>query len=167
MMRLGGFKDASKFFKPLTAEDDAKIAQQAAQSQKEQQSRDPAVILAQVEQMKTQAEVQQRQTKARLDFVTAQATDDRERDKAIMDFMLKAAEIQAKYGAQVDIASMRAMVERERSAFQDANDVALRREAMMQKAAMGNVAPIRPQQQQPMQQPMQQPPDPGLMGGAA
>ena len=163
MMRLGGFRDASKFFKPLTAEDDAKIAQQAAQSQKEQQSRDPAVILAQVEQMKTQAEVQQRQTKARLDFVTAQATDDRERDKAIMDFMLKAAEIQAKYGAQVDIASMRAMVERERSAFQDANDVALRREAMMQKAAMGNVAPIRPQQQQPMQQP----PDPGLMGGAA
>ena len=126
MTRLAGFKDVSRFWKPLTTEDDARIAQQAQQSQK----KDPATILAEAELQKAQMATKAKEDEARLKFITAQAEDDRERDKMIMDFMIRAAEIQAKYGAQVDIAAMRAMVERERSAFQTANDQQAQAEAM-------------------------------------
>jgi hypothetical protein len=179
MLRLGGYKDASKYFKPLTAEDDARIAQEAQQSKQ----KDPATILAEAELVKAQMTARSREEERRFDMIKAQADDDRERDKMTMDFVLKAAEIQAKYGAQVDIASMRAMVERERSAFQIQADQQAQQQAMQQQhereQALGqqriasgeNVAVFRAQQaaQQAAQraamrpQPMGAPP----AGGAA
>jgi len=41
--------------------------------------------------------------------------DDRERDKFEADLVLRATELELKYGTQVDIANIRAMMERERN----------------------------------------------------
>jgi hypothetical protein len=136
MTKLAGYKDPDRFWKIITPQDDAQIVQQAAKSQQEQLARDPAQVLAQVEKMKAETEAKTKQEEARMRFIVAQAEDDRERDKAMMDFMLKAAEISAKYGAQIDIAALKSMLDRERSAFQDANDVEMQRAKMMQEAAM-------------------------------
>jgi hypothetical protein len=115
MMRLGGFKNADKFFKPITPEQDAMMAKAAAEAPK---PKDPAMILAEVEQMKARTEADIATQKAQLDLLKAQAEDDRERDRMVAEFMIKAAEIQAKYGAQVDLAMIKASIDREKSVFQ-------------------------------------------------
>ena len=114
MLRLAGFKDASRFFKEVGPEQDQQMAQAATGNRPQ----DPAALLAQVEQMKAQAQAGAAAEKNRLELMKAQAEDDRERDKMIIDAYLRAAEIQAKYGAQINIAEMRAAVDRERSVFQ-------------------------------------------------
>ena len=40
--------------------------------------------------------------------------DDRQRDEAEADMMIKAAELQAKYGAQINQAEIKALMERDR-----------------------------------------------------
>ncbi|WKV16973.1 hypothetical protein [Microcystis phage MJing1] len=115
MLRLAGFKDAKKFFRDITPEDDAKMAAAASQNR---QPTDPAMVLAKIEQMKAQADIDIAREKAKIDLMKAQAEDDRERDRMWIDAMLKAAEIQAKFGAQVDMAAMKAQVDRERSMLQ-------------------------------------------------
>jgi len=69
--------------------------------------------------------------------------------------LLKAAEIQAKYGTQVDIASIRADIDRQRTEIQE-----------MFKMAQAYAPPPEPAQlpmQQPAQQPMMPPMPPGMM----
>lgn len=68
---------------------------------------DPNLLLVQV-----QAQVEQ--GKLQLEREKMMRADDRERDKLDADISLKAAELQARYGAQVNIAQIRAAVERDR-----------------------------------------------------
>lgn len=77
---------------------------------------DPAMILAQVEQQKIQADIQNTQAELELKRQQTLLADDRERDKQEADLMLRAYEVQLKYGAQLDMAEIKAMVERPRVA---------------------------------------------------
>jgi len=43
--------------------------------------------------------------------------DDRDRDQALADMQLKIAELEAKYGAQVNVAEINAIMERDREAI--------------------------------------------------
>jgi hypothetical protein len=77
---------------------------------------DPAMILAQVEQQKIMADIQNKQAELELKRQQALLADDRERDKQEADLMLRAYEIQLKYGTQIDTAEIKAMMDAQRIA---------------------------------------------------
>jgi hypothetical protein len=135
--KLAGYMDPAKFWKEVTPESVDQFMQQMQQSNDRP---DPAEMLAQVETQKTQADIIINAAKQELERQKAAASADFDRDKLYIDSVLKAAEIQAKYGAQVDMAVIKGEVDRQRTEIQE-----------MFKTA---------QVQQPMQ-PMQ--PEPGMM----
>lgn len=115
MLRIAGYKDASRFFRPI----DPQMAQQmVAQMGQGQQQQDPAVLLAQVEAQKIQKDIQIADAKMRLEMERARAEDDRARDKNEGELYLKALEIQAKYGAQVELGTLQAIFNHQRGAQQ-------------------------------------------------
>ena len=111
---------------------------------------DPATLLAQVEAEKIKADIIINASKQELERQKAVSDADFQRDKLIADSLLKAAEIQAKYGTQVDIASIRADIDRQRTEIQE-----------MFKMAQAYAPPPEPAQL-PMQQPMMPPMPPGM-----
>jgi hypothetical protein len=70
--------------------------------------------LAQVQAQSIHADIAKKAAELQLKKEESLRADDRERDKLDADIALRAAEIQARYGAQVNIAQIRALVERER-----------------------------------------------------
>lgn len=98
LVALSGLKNPDPFFM-----DPAKQAPQPPQPPPP----DPNMMLVQV-----QAQVEQ--GKLQLEREKLMRQDDRERDKLDADIALRAAELQAKYGAQVNIAAIRAAVDRDR-----------------------------------------------------
>jgi hypothetical protein len=119
MLRIAGYKDASRFFKPLDQQQAQQMAEQAAQQKPPQ---DPTVLLAQVEAQKVQKDIEIATLKMQLEMEKAKAEDDRERDRNEADIALRAAEIQAKYGAQINLAAIQANIDRDRHAAQIAAD---------------------------------------------
>lgn len=114
---LAGIKDVSRYFNNVTQQQAMQMAQQASQNKPP----DPNQMLVQIEQQKAQVA----QIKAQADVVINQQKLDIQREEAIMqdarereriqaDAMLKAAEIQAKYGSQVDIARLERMFDHDR-----------------------------------------------------
>jgi hypothetical protein len=77
---------------------------------------DPAQILAQVEQQKIMADIQNKQAELEMKRQQMLLEDDRARDKQEADLMLRAYEVQLKYGTQLDLDAIRAMTERPRVA---------------------------------------------------
>ena len=128
MLRIAGYKDASRFFKSI---DPQAVAAMAAASQKQPQQ-DPAVLLAQVEAQKIQKDIQIADAKMKLETERARQQDDRERDQMEANIYLKAAEITAKYGAQVDMAGIKANIDADRNAqqIQSQERVAMQRAEM-------------------------------------
>jgi hypothetical protein len=61
-----------------------------------------------------QADMQKKQADLALEREKMVREDDRRRDKDEADVVLKAAEITARYGAQVDMASIKASADRDR-----------------------------------------------------
>lgn len=110
ILTLGGFKDTSRFFKQV---DEQQVAAMMQQNQKP----DPAQILAQIEAQKAQVDMQIAQDKARLEWEKAKLSDDRERDRLEAEMMLRAAEIFGKYQQTVDVAQIKAMIDRDREAM--------------------------------------------------
>lgn len=115
ILSLNGIKDGSSYFKEIDRQQLQQL-QQMSMGQQQQQP-DPAQMLAQVEMQKIQADIQIAQLKAQLEVEKTKMADDRERDRNEADMMLRAAEIQAKYGTQVNVAEIRAMTERDRDAL--------------------------------------------------
>ena len=81
-------------------------------------------MLAQAEIQKAEAETQRVMVEAQRDVVDAETDrlkiimeDDLKRDKAEAEFVLKAVELEAKYGTQVNIAEINALMERDREAL--------------------------------------------------
>jgi hypothetical protein len=114
---LAGIKDVSRYFNNVSQEQAMQMAQQASQNKPP----DPNQMLVQIEQQKAQVA----QIKAQADVVINQQKLDIQREEAIMqdarereriqaDAMLKAAEIQAKYGSQIDIARLERMFDHDR-----------------------------------------------------
>jgi hypothetical protein len=112
MLRLAGYKDASRYFRPIDPQMAQQMAQQQGQGQQQQQ--DPAVLLAQVEAQKIQKDIEIAGAKMALETQKAQAEDDRARDKNEGELYLKALEIQAKYGAQVELGTLNAIFTHQR-----------------------------------------------------
>lgn len=114
ILALNGLKDGARYFKEIDRTT-LQGLQQAAMSKPEQP--DPAMMLAQVEMEKIKADIQIAQLRAQLEVEKTKMQDDRERDKTEADIMLRAAEIEAKYGTQVNTAQIKAEMERDRDAL--------------------------------------------------
>jgi hypothetical protein len=105
ILRHSGMHNAERYYQPMNPQTEQMLlmqAAQAAQGQQQQQGSDPNMAFLQAEQMKTSARVQADQQKAQLDFVEAQMTDDRERDKMLQDLAIEAAKIYANTGVRLN-----------------------------------------------------------------
>jgi hypothetical protein len=117
ILELSGIKDAARYYKEITPE----ALQQSQQPQ--QPPPDANMVLAQAEAAKAQVEAQKVQKdidvadkKMAVEIATQKSSDDLDRDKLDVDIYFRAKEMEAKYGIPVDIASLYAMIERNRDA---------------------------------------------------
>mgnify|MGYP001187948567 FL=1 len=108
MVELAGFKDASMFFKEVP---EMTPEQRQAMMQKKP---DVSEQLIQVQIKEIEANMQKATARLQLDNEEMKRKDDLDRDKLDAEIMLKAAEIEAKYGTQVETTVIRALVERDR-----------------------------------------------------
>jgi hypothetical protein len=106
MIEMAGFKDATTFI-------NTQVPPTPPQPQ-EPPKPDPAEMLAQAEAMKAQNQAQKAIIDAETDRMKIIMDDDRQRDEHEADLKLKIAELQAKYGAQVNVAEINAIMERDR-----------------------------------------------------
>lgn len=109
LIEMAGFKDASAFFNEVPPD---------WQPQPEQATPTPEQILAQVQAESIQADIQKKAAELQLDREKMLRSDDRERDRIEADVYLRAKEMELKYGTQVDIAAVQAMMARDREAMQ-------------------------------------------------
>jgi len=109
MIEMAGFQDAQSFI-------NTQVPPMPPQSPEEQKP-DPAEILAQAEAQKAQNLGQKAIIDAETDRMKIIMEDDRDRDQALADMQLKIVELQAKYGAQVNVAEINAIMERDREAL--------------------------------------------------
>jgi hypothetical protein len=139
-VELSGFKDPARFFNDIPA--DFQMPQPEPQKTPEQ-------MLAEVQAQAIQADIGKKAAELELEREKMMRSDDRERDRIEADAMLRAKEIEVKYGTQVNVAHIHEMMERDREA--------------MRMAAPP--MPPQPMPEQMPQQPMpeQMPPgDPGM-----
>jgi hypothetical protein len=103
ILAIAGMKNSTRYFKAI---DEAAVQQfQQAIMQKE----NPEMVYAKAEADKVRAQVIKTMADARVKVEDVAVTDDRERDQFEANAMLKAAEIDAKYGAAVDTAAIQAL----------------------------------------------------------
>jgi hypothetical protein len=114
IIQLSGFQDPSQFVQEVTPE----AVQQFMQQMSQNKQPDAAEMLAKVEADKTKADIVINAAKQELDRQKAIADADLKRDQLMADFMLRAYEIQAKYGTQVDVAMIKAELDRQRAELQ-------------------------------------------------
>jgi len=139
--QLAGFQDPSAFWKEINPQEVDQFMKQRASKKP-----DPAELLAKVESDKVQADILINAAKQELERTKAASQADLERDKLYVDSVLQAAEIEAKYGAQVNMALIKGEVDRQRAEIQ-----------AMFKTAQGPL----PQQLAP--QPIMPAPEPPMM----
>ena len=142
MAKISGVKNVERYFRSPTMEE-------ISQYQQEQQpppAPDPTEMLAQVEAEKTRADIVNNDKKVALEFIKARMQDDRERDKLDADVELRAAEMQARVGAQVNMAQIKADMERQRTL----DNAAI---AAIQTGQQQEAQQAQQQAQQQMQQP--------------
>jgi len=114
MVELAGFKDSSQFFNAVPAD--------YAPPQKEEKPT-PEEILANVQAQSIQADIQKKAAELELEREKMIRSDDLDRDRLESDFMLKIQEMQLKYSTQIDTASIKAMMERDREALRGMNQM--------------------------------------------
>ncbi len=108
MVELAGFKDPSMFFK--------EVPEMTPEQRQAMQQKKPDISeqLIQVQIKEIEANMQKASARLQLDNEEMKRKDDLDRDKLDAEILLKAAEIEAKYGTQVETAVIRALVERDR-----------------------------------------------------
>ena len=105
MIEMAGFKDPQTFI-------NTEVPPMPPQPQ--EQKPDAAELLAMAEAQKAQVQAQKAVIDAETDRMKIIMDDDRNRDIEEAQIRLKAAELMAKYGAQVNIAEINAIMERDR-----------------------------------------------------
>ena len=109
MIEMAGFKDATQFvnanFPPLPPQP-PKV--------------DPTQALADAEVQKAQISAQKALLDAETDRLKLIMEDDRERDRTEANLIIEAEKIRAKYGTQVNIAELQALMERDREVIREA-----------------------------------------------
>jgi hypothetical protein len=103
IMKIAGMRNCSRYFKAITPEA-MKQFQEMLQAKE-----DPNMVLARAEADKVRAQVVKTLADARVQTEGMGLEDDRKRDEFEGNQMLKAAEIDARYGAAVDTASIKAL----------------------------------------------------------
>jgi hypothetical protein len=142
MLAMAGFKDADMFFKNPALNPPPPPPPPPPPS--------PEQILAQVQVQAIQADIQKKAAELELQREEMLRKDDRERDKIDADVMIKAAEIEAKYGAQVNTARIEAMMQRDRDAMrQQAETQRAVATAAVQAAQAAQAAPAPEQTPMP------------------
>ncbi len=135
MLELTGFRDHHRFWT-----DPTQAIQQGKTLPEPEPS--PEQILAEaqieIERGKAQADVEIARSKHELETLSTILEDDRERDKMEGEFMLRAAEIGAKYNTSVDVAAIKAMIDAERSDRRE-GEMALKAELANKRAAPASV----------------------------
>lgn len=144
MMALAGYKDPTVFF------NDPAMMPPPPPPAPPQPT--PEEMLAQVQMESIRADIQKKAAELELQREEMLRKDDRERDKLDADLMIKAAEIEAKYGAAVNTAQIEALMQRDREA--------IRQQGELEKAVLD--AAQAAQMPQPEPQMMQMPPE-GMM----
>jgi hypothetical protein len=140
MMALAGYKDPTVFFN-----DPASMPPPPPPAPPPPT---PEEMLAQVQMESIRADIQKKAADLELQREDMLRKDDRERDKLDADLMIKAAEIEAKYGTPVNTASIEAMIQRDREM--------VRQQEEMQRAAMQAQQDAQMAQAQQMAQAVQQ-----------
>jgi hypothetical protein len=97
-----GIRNADRYFMPMNAEIEAQMMQAQAQQAQGQQQPDPNAAYLQAEQMKAQAKQQSDAMDMQLKSQKMMMDDDRARDQMAQDLAIKAAELLAKTGVQID-----------------------------------------------------------------
>ena len=116
VLETAGLKDVDNYFLDPNGPEAQQIM--AAQAQKPKQPR-PEEVMAQAEIAKTQAETQAALTRLQLEREKMFLEDERKRDELDAKISMEAIELQAKYGTQIDIAQLKAEVEREKLAIRE------------------------------------------------
>lgn len=111
MLELSGFPDPSRFFSEVPAD---------WQPPAPQQQETPEMLLAKVQVEQIKADIAMKQADQALKREEMLLQDDRERDKAEADIILRARELELKYAATVDTAQIQAAMQRDRRAEQAA-----------------------------------------------
>ena len=119
ILALSGFKDANQFFS-----DPAMTPPQPPQPPKPS----PEEMLAQAQMAAIQADIQKKAAELELKRKEMIRKDDLQRDQFEADLMVKIAEMKARYGAQIDVAAIRANMERDREMMRQQ---AMQRQQMM------------------------------------
>ena len=147
MMALAGFKDPTVFFK-----DPAMMPPPPPPAPPQPT---PEEMLSQVRMEAIRADIQKKAAELELQREEMLRKDDRERDKLDADMMIKAAEIEAKYGAQVNTANIEALMQRDREFLRQQGE--MERAAVQAQQAQQNaqMAQAVQQAQMPTEMPMQ------------
>ena len=117
MLAAAGVRNSDRYFAPITQEIEQQMLalQQQQQQMMAQQQQDPSAAFMQAEQIKAQAKASTDMAKLQLDAQKAIAEDDLKRDQMAQDLLVDAAKIAGQYGAQVDVASIKAEQEKLRT----------------------------------------------------
>ena len=105
MIEMAGFKDSTAFVNTNIP---------PMPPQQGEQKPDPAEMLAQAEINKAEVQAQKAMIDSETDRMKIIMEDDFKRDEAEAEIALKAAELRAKYGAQVSMTEIKALMERDR-----------------------------------------------------
>ncbi len=150
MMALAGYKDPTVFFK-----DPAMMPPPPPPAPPQPT---PEEMLSQVQMEAIRADIQKKAAELELQREEMLRKDDRERDKLDADLMIKAAELEAKYGAQVNVANIEALMQRDRELLKQQGE--MERAAVQAQQAVQNAQMAQAVQQ--AQMPTEMPPE-GMM----
>jgi hypothetical protein len=152
MMALAGYKDPTVFFK-----DPAMMPPPPPPAPPQPT---PEEMLSQVQMEAIRADIQKKAAELELQREEMLRKDDRERDKLDADLMIKAAEIEAKYGTEVNTANIEALMQRDREFLRQQGEMDRAAVQAQQAAQNAQMAQAVQQTQMPMQPEM--PPE-GMM----
>lgn len=152
IVRKAGYKNPDAFFSPISQEQEMQLAQMQAAAKAQQ--KDPNVLLAEVEMAKAQAETYAKLQQLAIDRAQLQLDADLKRDQMEADIILKAADIAAKSGVQVDWPSIIEMTRKPRQDIQNLAQTLIDNEKLASAQVLSQIGMGQaPQQQQPMPQP--------------
>jgi hypothetical protein len=152
IVRKAGYKNPDAFFSPISQQQEAMLAQQQAAMKAQQ--KDPNVLLAEVEMAKAQAETYAKLQQLAIDRAQLQLDADLKRDQMEADIILKAADIAAKSGVQVDWPSIIEMTRKPRQDIQNLAQTLIDNEKLASAQVLSQIGMGQaPQPQQPMPQP--------------
>lgn len=114
LTELLGFKNTTEFWRPWGPEQQQAFEQQQAAAAQER--KDPAVMVAEVEELKAQLQSIKDRQDLELKELEIRLKDDRERDKLAREFTLKERELELKHQADIKDAELRAQVASDRKA---------------------------------------------------